>query len=168
MPGPSLGVLRLPLPPQSMTMGMGGLAGPRRPQALADVAMGKEDVKARLAPVPVYTVANPKNEFVLVAGEVRRGHGMGSTTLLGCRRHERGCMLACLVGVRGVHGQRSGGLCCVTAAAACPGPGGVQHAAYSSWRLLGAMGGTVRLAAVKALTQHVDPMMEGPPLPLCT
>jgi hypothetical protein len=33
--------------------------------------MPKEEVKARLAPIPVYTVANPKNEFVLVAGEVR-------------------------------------------------------------------------------------------------
>lgn len=31
----------------------------------------------RLAPIPVFTVANPKNEFVLVAGEVRclcKGH----------------------------------------------------------------------------------------------
>lgn len=34
--------------------------------------MAKDEVKARLAPIPVYTVANPKNEFVLVAGEVRR------------------------------------------------------------------------------------------------
>ncbi len=33
--------------------------------------MAKDEVKARLAPVPVFTVANPKNEFVLVAGEVR-------------------------------------------------------------------------------------------------
>jgi hypothetical protein len=33
--------------------------------------MPKDEVKARLAPIPVYTVANPKNEFVLVAGEVR-------------------------------------------------------------------------------------------------
>ncbi|KIY97079.1 hypothetical protein MNEG_10885, partial [Monoraphidium neglectum] len=31
--------------------------------------MPKDEVKARLAPIPVYTVANPKNEFVLVAGE---------------------------------------------------------------------------------------------------
>ena len=36
--------------------------------------MAKDEVKARLAPIPVYTVANPKNEFVLVAGEVRKGH----------------------------------------------------------------------------------------------
>eukprot|EP00197_Chlamydomonas_leiostraca_P002727 CAMPEP_0202857754 /NCGR_PEP_ID=MMETSP1391-20130828/569_1 /ASSEMBLY_ACC=CAM_ASM_000867 /TAXON_ID=1034604 /ORGANISM="Chlamydomonas leiostraca, Strain SAG 11-49" /LENGTH=420 /DNA_ID=CAMNT_0049536597 /DNA_START=6 /DNA_END=1268 /DNA_ORIENTATION=+ len=38
-------------------------------QPLYELAMAKEDVKARLAPIPVYTVANPKNEFVLVAGE---------------------------------------------------------------------------------------------------
>jgi hypothetical protein len=35
-----------------------------------DLAMAKDDVKARLAPIAVFTVANPKNEFVLVAGEV--------------------------------------------------------------------------------------------------
>jgi hypothetical protein len=39
-------------------------------QPLFELGMAKEDVKARLAPIPVYTVANPKNEFVLVAGEV--------------------------------------------------------------------------------------------------
>ena len=39
-------------------------------QPLFDLAMPKDEVKARLAPIPVYTVANPKNEFVLVAGEV--------------------------------------------------------------------------------------------------
>lgn len=39
-------------------------------QPLLDLAMAKDEVKARLSPVPVYTVANPKNEFVLVAGEV--------------------------------------------------------------------------------------------------
>lgn len=39
------------------------------PQPLFELSMAKEDVKARLAPIPVYTVANPKNEFVLVAGE---------------------------------------------------------------------------------------------------
>jgi hypothetical protein len=37
-----------------------------------DVAMARDEVKARLASIPVYTVANPKNEFVLVAGEVGR------------------------------------------------------------------------------------------------
>jgi len=40
------------------------------PNVLIDTAMAKDEVKARLAPIPVYTVANPKNEFVLVAGEV--------------------------------------------------------------------------------------------------
>lgn len=39
------------------------------PQPLLQLAMAKDEVKARLAPIPVYTVANPKNEFVLVAGE---------------------------------------------------------------------------------------------------
>ncbi|WIA13520.1 hypothetical protein OEZ85_007093 [Tetradesmus obliquus] len=38
-------------------------------QPLFDLSMPKDEVKARLAPIPVYTVANPKNEFVLVAGE---------------------------------------------------------------------------------------------------
>ncbi len=41
---------------------------------LADLAMAKDEVKARLAPIPVFTVANPKNEFVLVAGEVGAAH----------------------------------------------------------------------------------------------
>ncbi|PNH01092.1 Protein TIC 22-like, chloroplastic [Tetrabaena socialis] len=49
----------------SITM---GAPGPR-PQPVLDLAMAKDEVKARLAPVPVFTVANPKNEFVLVAGE---------------------------------------------------------------------------------------------------
>jgi hypothetical protein len=39
-------------------------------QPLFELGMAKDEVKARLAPIPVYTVANPKNEFVLVAGEV--------------------------------------------------------------------------------------------------
>eukprot|EP00877_Chromochloris_zofingiensis_P003762 jgi/Chrzof1/13387/Cz07g31050.t1_TIC22[v5.2] len=39
------------------------------PQPMFDLAMPKDEVKARLAPIPVFTVANPKNEFVLVAGE---------------------------------------------------------------------------------------------------
>ncbi|MEW5314015.1 MAG: hypothetical protein WDW38_005543 [Sanguina aurantia] len=38
-------------------------------QPLLDLAMAKDEVKARLSPVPVYTVANPKNEFVLIAGD---------------------------------------------------------------------------------------------------
>lgn len=39
--------------------------------------MAKDEVKARLSPVPVYTVANPKNEFVLVAGDVSRNRRVG-------------------------------------------------------------------------------------------
>lgn len=54
---------------QSITLG----GSARRPQPVMELAMAKEEVKARLATVPVFTVANPKNEFVLVAGEVRRG-----------------------------------------------------------------------------------------------
>eukprot|EP00798_Chlamydomonas_sp_ICE-L_P003933 gene3933-14010_t len=38
-------------------------------QPMYEIAMPKDEVKARLAPIAVYTVANPKNEFVLVAGE---------------------------------------------------------------------------------------------------
>jgi hypothetical protein len=54
-----------------------------RPAALAaqplyQLGMAREEVKARLAPIPVYTVANPKNEFVLVAGEVGRGGSLPS------------------------------------------------------------------------------------------
>lgn len=45
-------------------------ASAHRPQPIMELAMAKDEVKARLAPVPVFTVANPKNEFVLVAGEV--------------------------------------------------------------------------------------------------
>jgi hypothetical protein len=45
--------------------------------------MAREEVKARLAPIPVYTVANPKNEFVLVAGEVR-----GTSTIRDRRRQK--------------------------------------------------------------------------------
>jgi hypothetical protein len=44
--------------------------------------MAKDEVKARLAPLPVYTVANPKNEFVLVAGEVRGEAFWGVCTCL--------------------------------------------------------------------------------------
>lgn len=53
---------------------MGAFGGTQRKQGqpVYELAMEKDEVKARLAPVPVYTVANPKNEFVLVAGEVRK------------------------------------------------------------------------------------------------
>ena len=56
-------------PSQSITFGPNGSKGSKK-QPVYELAMAKEEVKARLAPVPVYTVANPKNEFVLVAGEV--------------------------------------------------------------------------------------------------
>lgn len=62
-----------PLPPQSLTLGGDSGSGSqqsRGAQPLMELAMAKDEVKARLAPIPVYTVANPKNEFVLVAGEV--------------------------------------------------------------------------------------------------
>ena len=51
-------------------MSLGSQGGSRTPQPLHELAMAKDEVKARLAPIPVFTVANPKNEFVLVAGEV--------------------------------------------------------------------------------------------------
>ena len=46
-------------------------ATPSKPQPVYDLAYNPEEIKARLSGVPVYTVANKKNEFVLVAGEVR-------------------------------------------------------------------------------------------------
>lgn len=81
--------MRCPAPPPSQSISLGGWAPTLRQASaaststststsrarspnnvLGDVAMAKDEVKARLAPIPVYTVANPKNEFVLVAGEV--------------------------------------------------------------------------------------------------
>jgi hypothetical protein len=51
---------------QSLTAG-----GQRKaPQPLGELSMALDEVKSRLAPISVFTVANPKNEFVLVAGEV--------------------------------------------------------------------------------------------------
>ncbi len=44
-----------------------------RPQPICDLAYNPEEIKARLSGVPVYTVANKQNEFVLVAGEVLLG-----------------------------------------------------------------------------------------------
>jgi hypothetical protein len=52
-------------------MNLPGRPGSRKPQPVFDLAMPKDEVKARLSPIPVYTVANKKNEFVLVTGEVR-------------------------------------------------------------------------------------------------
>jgi hypothetical protein len=40
-------------------------------QPLFDLAFNPEEIKARLNSVPVFAVVNNKNEFVLVAGEVR-------------------------------------------------------------------------------------------------
>jgi hypothetical protein len=36
-----------------------------------DVAMNPVELKTRLAAVPVYTVSNSKNEFVLIDSDVR-------------------------------------------------------------------------------------------------
>jgi len=52
-----------------------------------DLAMAKDEVKARLAPIPVYTVANPKNEFVLVAGEVGGGRRGGCRQRIMAAQH---------------------------------------------------------------------------------
>ena len=38
---------------------------------MCDLAYNPDEIKARLSGVPVYTVANKQNEFILVAGEVR-------------------------------------------------------------------------------------------------
>lgn len=53
---------------QSISLG----GSPRRSSAqpICDVAYNPEEIKARLSGVPVYTVANKQNEFILVAGEV--------------------------------------------------------------------------------------------------
>lgn len=53
---------------QSISLSAG--APEARPHPVFDLAFNPEDIKARLSGVPVYTVANKKNEFVLVAGEV--------------------------------------------------------------------------------------------------
>ncbi|KAG1668464.1 hypothetical protein FOA52_005237 [Chlamydomonas sp. UWO 241] len=53
----------------SISLGPWGGPSSSGPQPLLELGMAKDEVKARLAPIPVYTVANPKNEFVLVAGE---------------------------------------------------------------------------------------------------
>ena len=61
--------LREPVLSQSLSMGPGG-CDRRKPQPVCDLAYNPEEIKARLAGIPVYTVANKQNEFVLVAGEV--------------------------------------------------------------------------------------------------
>ncbi len=58
---------------QSVSAHMGGAAAAvrRHAQPLLELAFNPEDIKARLDAVPVWVVVNNKNEFVLVAGEVR-------------------------------------------------------------------------------------------------
>ena len=57
----------------------------RRAQPVAELAAEPQDIKSRLAGVPVYTVANKKNEFVLVSGEVRAS--LSLEELLPCLVH---------------------------------------------------------------------------------
>ena len=53
----------------------------RRPQPLFDIASSSADMKARVAGIPVYTVANKADEFVLVTGgEVK----LSNTSILCC------------------------------------------------------------------------------------
>lgn len=47
---------------------MAALRPGRRANTVADVAYNPVEIKARLVGVSVYTVANKKNEFVLVSG----------------------------------------------------------------------------------------------------
>ncbi len=76
----------------------GGRGGGAGAQPLFEVCMAKDEVKARLAPIPVFTVANPKNEFVLVAGEVRcrrvGGLRLGQGVKPQARPEERGACLS--------------------------------------------------------------------------
>ncbi len=52
------------------SLSLGAATSTYRPQPICDLAYNPEEIKARLSGVPVYTVANKQNEFVLVAGEV--------------------------------------------------------------------------------------------------
>ena len=52
-------------------MTLGGAARRSTAQPVCDLAYNPDEIKARLSGVPVYTVANKQNEFILVAGEVR-------------------------------------------------------------------------------------------------
>ena len=62
----------------------------RRAQPVAELAADAEDIKSRLANVPVYTVANKKNEFVLVSGEVcPTGNQASDPKLLDCSTSAR-------------------------------------------------------------------------------
>ncbi len=46
------------------------MAAARRPQPVFDLAASMDEMKARVAAIPIFTVANKDNEFVLVSGEV--------------------------------------------------------------------------------------------------
>jgi len=59
-------------------------------QPLFDLAFNAEEIKARLNAVPVFTVVNSKNEFVLVSGEVR-GHSLVCTSHATLRTMQRRC-----------------------------------------------------------------------------
>jgi hypothetical protein len=50
------------------SLSLAALGPSRRANAIADVAYNPVEIKARLVGVNVYTVANKKNEFVLVSG----------------------------------------------------------------------------------------------------
>ena len=54
------------------SISLGGSSRRSSAQPICDIAYNPEEIKARLSGVPVYTVANKQNEFILVAGEVRR------------------------------------------------------------------------------------------------
>ncbi|KAL0040628.1 hypothetical protein WJX79_000007 [Trebouxia sp. C0005] len=51
------------------SLSLGGMAAARRPQPVFDLAASVDEMKARVATIPIYTVANKDNEFVLVSGE---------------------------------------------------------------------------------------------------
>jgi hypothetical protein len=124
--------LVMPALGSSSGSGGGSSSGGRSPQPVIDVAMARDEVKARLASIPVYTVANPKNEFVLVAGEVsshaRQGrcaanwheteHLTGPSPGPSAEQHPAGLLLPQGGGRRGAH--RQGGLPAALRAPFCP------------------------------------------------
>ena len=52
------------------SLSLSGLAATRKSQPVFDLAASLVDMKARVSAIPVFTVANKDNEFVLVSGEV--------------------------------------------------------------------------------------------------
>lgn len=71
------------------------LGGPiRRPQPLFDFASSLSDMKARVAGIPVYTVANKADEFVLVTGGEVQSFVTCSRTILSATMQFRknGCV----------------------------------------------------------------------------